>query len=151
MGEVLLESFQSPPALLRGMRAMRERGLTPRGLLFMALSPDGAIHVGVPQDPEEITSIKVGEKLALVWPKEGRYFHYDAVHRLPGDFVLYNGDRRLKDPGDGSEVAAIVAQFLKGSSAKNVLFGCTPHQPGSWLLQGRKLVALHEQGVCEVV
>lgn len=151
MGGVLVESFPSPPAFLRGLRSMRERGITPRGLLFLALTPDGAIHVGVPADPDEITSIKVGEKMALLWPHDGRYFHYDAIHRLPGDYVLYNGDRRLKDPGDGSEVAALVAQFLKGSSAKNVLFGCTPHQPGSWLMQGRALIPLHEQGVCEVV
>jgi hypothetical protein len=148
---VVVESFSGPPALLRGLRTMRERGITPRGLLFLALSPDGTVHVAVPEDPEQITSIKIGEKLALVWPAEGRYYHYDAIHRLPGDFVLWNGDRRLKDPGDAAEVTQIVASFLKGSSAKNVLFGCTPHQPGSWLAQSRTVVALHEQGVCEVV
>jgi hypothetical protein len=148
---VNVESFSGPPPLLRGLRAMRERGITPRGLLFLALSPDGTVHVGVPHDPEQITSIKVGEKLALVWPEEGRYYHWDAIHRLPGDFILWNGDRRLKDPGDASEVTQIVASFLKGSNARNVLFGCTPHQPGSWLAHGRAVVALHEQGVCEVV
>ena len=62
---VVVESFSGPPALLRGLRTMRERGITPRGLLFLALSPDGTVHVGVPHDPEQITSIKVGEKLAL--------------------------------------------------------------------------------------
>jgi hypothetical protein len=148
---VLVESFSGPPALLRGLKLMRERGITPRGLLFLALSPDGTVHVGVPSDPEQITSIKVGEKLALIWPKEGRFYHFDAIHRLPGDFVLWNGDRRLKDPGDAAEVATIVAHFLKGGSARNVLFGCTPHQPGSWLSHQRTVVALHEQGVCEVV
>jgi hypothetical protein len=86
-----------------------------------------------------------------VWPLDGRYYHYDAIHRLPGDFVLWNGDRRLKDPGDAGEVTQIIASFLKGSSARNVLFGCTPHQPGSWLAHNRTVVALHEQGVCEVV
>ena len=151
MSGVVVESFSGPPALLRGLKAMRERGITPRGLLFLALSPDGAVHVGVPADPEQITSIKIGEKLALVWPSEGRFYHYDAIHRLPGDFVLWNGDRRLKDPGDAAEVAGLVASFLKGGSAKNVLFGCTPHQPGSWLSHQRTVVALHEQGVCEVV
>ena len=148
---VVVESFSGPPALLRGMRGMRERGLTPRGLLFVALSPDGSIHVGLPKDPDTITSIKIGEKLALVWPNEGRYYHYDAIHRLPGDFILWNGDRRLKDPGDAPEVTQVIAGFLKGGSAKNVLFGCTPHQPGSWLAQNRTVIALHEQGVCEVV
>src|SRR5215831_2510734 len=123
---VVVESFSGPPPLLRGLRAMRERGITPRGLLFLALSPDGTVHVGVPDDPDQITSIKIGEKLALVWPLDGRYYHYDAIHRLPGDFVLWNGDRRLKDPGTYGEVAALIALFLKGGSAKNVLFGCTP-------------------------
>jgi hypothetical protein len=151
MSGVVVESFSGPPALLRGLKAMRERGITPRGLLFLALSPDGAVHVGVPEDPEQITSIKVGEKLALVWPNPGRFYHFDAIHRLPGDFVMWNGDRRLKDPGDAAEVAGLVASFLKGGSAKNVLFGCTPHQPGSWLSQQRTVIALHEQGVCEVV
>jgi hypothetical protein len=149
---VLVEHFPDPAALLRGLKAQRERGLTPRGLLFLALSPDGAIHVGVPADPDEVTQIKVGEKLALVWPLEGRFFHFDAVHRLPADFVLWNGDRRLKDPGTASQVAAIVASFLKGSSTRNVLFGCTPHQAGSWLAESsRQVVTLHEQGYVEVV
>jgi hypothetical protein len=151
MNDIVVETFSGPPALLRGLRAMRERGITPRGLLFLALTPDGSVHIGVPDDPEQITSIKIGEKLALVWPVDGRYYHFDAIHRLPGEFVLFNGDRRLKDPGDATEVAQLIASFLKGGSAKNVLFGCTPHQPGSWLAQGRSVVPLHEQGVCEVV
>jgi hypothetical protein len=148
---VRVERFAEPAALLRGMKRLRESGLTPRGLLFLALAPDGAIHLGVPEDPEQITSIKVGEKLALVWPVAGRFFHFDAIHRLPGEFVLWNGDRRLKDPGDGLEVATLVASFLKGGSARNVLFGCTAHQSGSWIAQGRTQVALHEQGFVEVV
>lgn len=151
MSNIVVEKFPEPAALLRGLRKLRESGLTPRGLLFLALSPDGAIHVGTPADREQITSIKIGEKLALVWPVEGRFFHYDAIHRLPGEFVLWNGDRRLRDPGDAAEVAGLIASFLKGGSARNVLFGCTPHQPGSWLMQGRNVLALHEQGVVEVL
>lgn len=149
---VITERYAEPPALLRGLKALRERGLTPRGMLFLALSPDGAIHLGLPEDPERITSMKVGEKLALVWPVPGRFFHFDAIHRLPGDFVLWNGDRRLKDPGDAMQVATLVASFLKGGSSRNVLFGCTPHQGGSWLADtNRAVVALHEQGYVEVV
>ncbi|HZS35823.1 MAG TPA: hypothetical protein VFF06_03305 [Polyangia bacterium] len=151
MSGVTVEKFTGPASLLQGLKRLRERGITPRGLLFLALSPDGAIHIAVPEDPEQVTSIKIGEKLALVWPLEGRYFHFDNIHRLPGDFVLYNGDRRLKDPGDAPEVAQLVASFVKGSSAKNVLFGCTAHQPGSWLVENKTVVALHEHGVCEVV
>jgi hypothetical protein len=148
---ISVEKYTGPAPLIQGLRKLRERGVTPRGLLFLALSSDGTIHVAVPEDPEQFSSLKVGEKLALVWPLEGRYFHFDAVHRLPGDFVLWNGDRRLKDPGDAPEVAQLIGSFLKGMSAKNVLFGCTPHQPGSWLAEGKKVLPLHEHGVVEVV
>lgn len=151
MNKVVIERFSGPAPLISGLKNLRQRGVTPRGLLFCALSSDGAIHLGTPDDPDDVTRIRVGDKLALVWPAEGRYFHFDAVHRLPGDFVLWNGDRRLKDPGDAPEVAQLIASFLKGASAKNVLFGCTPHQPGSWLAEGKNVVALHEHGVCEAV
>jgi hypothetical protein len=151
MTEVKIERFGDPSAFLLGLKALRKTGLTPRGLLFLALSPDGAIHLGHPHDPEQITQIKVGEKLALVWPLAGRFFHFDAVHRLPGDLVLWNGDRRLKDPGTMQEVAALASAFVKGSSAKNVLFGCTAHQPGSWIASRSDVVALHEVGPVEVV
>jgi hypothetical protein len=151
MSQILVETFGEPAALLRGLKGLRGSGLTPRGMLFLALSPDGRIHLGLPSDPDQITQIKVGDKLALVWPLEGRFFHFDAIHRLPGDFVLWNGDRRLKDPGDAAQVATLVASFLKGGSARNVLFGCTPHQSGSWLAHGKDAVALHEQGYVEVV
>jgi hypothetical protein len=146
-----IEKYSGPAPLLSGLKRLRQRGITPRGLLFLALAPDGTIHLAVPEDEDRIETIKVGEKLALVWPEEGRWFHFDAIHRLPGDFVLWNGDRRLKDPGDAPEVAQLVASFLKGFSAKNVLFGCTPHQPGSWLAEGKSVIALHEHGVVEVV
>jgi hypothetical protein len=148
---VFVEKYTGPAPLIQGLKKLRERGVTPRGLLFLALAPDGAIHIGVPDDPEQFASLKVGQKLALVWPLEGRFFHYDAIHRLPGDFVLWNGDRRLKDPGDAAEVAQLLAAFIKGMSAKNVLFGCTPHQPGSWLADGKNVIALHEHGFVGVV
>jgi hypothetical protein len=148
---VTVEKFTGPASFLQGLTALRKRGVTPRGLLFLALSPDGTIHIGVPDDAEEFASLKVGQKLALVWPLDGRFFHYDSIHRLPGDFVLWNGDRRLKDPGDAAEAAQLTAAFIKSMSAKNVLFGCTPHQPGSWLADGKNVIALHEHGVVEVV
>jgi hypothetical protein len=46
--------------------------------------------------------------------------------------VLWNGDRRLGDTGSAPEVACAISAWLKGSSAKNVFLGCTPHVPGSW-------------------
>ncbi len=151
MSGVKVERFSEPTVFLHGLKTLRQSGLTPRGMLFLALSSDGAVHLGIPEDPEKITQVKVGEKLALVWPNEGRYFHFDSVHRLPGNFVLWNGDRRLKDPGTANEIVNIVSSFLKGGSARNVLFGCTPHQGGSWLSDGTNVVALHELGVVDVV
>ena len=152
MTGISVEKYTGPAPLIQGLKALRERGVTPRGLLFLALAPDGTIHIAVPEDAEHFATLKVGEKLALVWPLPGRFFHFDAVHRLPGEFVLWNGDRRLKDPGTATEVARIVASFVKGGSARNVLFGCTPHQSGSWLGEGaRTVVPLHEQGYVEVV
>src|SRR4051812_38514516 len=127
------ERYKDPLALVHGLGQLRRSGVTPRGLLFLALEPSGAIRLGVPDDVDEVTRIKVGEKLGLGWSEEGRFFHYDSVHRLRDGLFIYNGDRRLHHPGDATEVAGLVADYLKVMSAKNVFFGCNPHQPGSWL------------------
>jgi hypothetical protein len=75
------------------------------------------------------------------------------VHRLPGDSVLWNGDRRLGDTGSAPEVAVAISEWLKGSSAKNVFLGCTPHQPGSWwTIDPRSpVVDLHAAGFVDCV
>src|SRR5262245_46338092 len=124
--------YRDPAAVILGLKELRKQGLTPRGLLFVALDPRGETYIAVPEDLDAVISIKVGDKLSLVAPWEGRYFHFDAVHRLPGDTVLWNGDRRLGDTGSAPEVACAISEWLKGSSAKNVFLGCTAHVPGSW-------------------
>ncbi len=124
--------YRDPAAVILGLKELRKQGLTPRGVLFVALDPRGETNIAVPEDFDAITSIRVGDKLSLVSPFEGRFFHFDAVHRLPGDTVLWNGDRRLGDTGSAPEVACAISEWLKGSSAKNVFLGCTPHVPGSW-------------------
>jgi hypothetical protein len=124
--------YRDPPSVVIGLKELRKQGLTPRGLLFVALDPRGETHIAVPEDLDAVAGIRVGDKLTLVPPWEGRYFHLDAVHRLPGDRVLWNGDRRLGDTGSAPEVACAISAWLKGSSAKNVFLGCTPHVPGSW-------------------
>jgi hypothetical protein len=124
--------YRDPAAVILGLKELRRQGLTPRGLLFVALDPRGETYLAVPEDLDAVASIRVGDKLSLVPPWEGRYFHFDAVHRLPGDTVLWNGDRRLGDTGSAPEVACAISAWLKGSSAKNVFLGCTPHVPGSW-------------------
>lgn len=124
--------YRDPAAVVLGLKELRKQGLTPRGLLFVALDPRGETYIAVPEDLDAVSSIRVGDKLSLVPPWQGRYFHFDSVHRLPWDSVLWNGDRRLGDTGSAPEVACAIAAWLKGSSAKNVFLGCTPHVPGSW-------------------
>lgn len=145
--------YRDPAAVILGLRELRKSGLTPRGLLFVALDPRGETHLAVPEDLDAIPSIRVGDKLSLVSPFEGRYFHFDAVHRLPGDTVLWNGDRRLGDTGSAPEVACALAEWLKGSSARNVFLGCGPHVPGSWWTVDSMsaVLGLHELGYLDCV
>jgi hypothetical protein len=130
--ETRVYHYRDPAAVILGLKELRKQGLTPRGLLFVALDPRGETYIAVPEDLDAVANIRVGDKLSLVAPWEGRYFHFDAVHRLPGYSVLWNGDRRLGDTGSAPEVAVAISEWLKGSSAKNVFLGCTPHVPGSW-------------------
>src|ERR1051325_7649384 len=132
MFETRVFHYRDPAAVILGLKELRKQGLTPRGLLFVALDPRGETYIAVPEDLDAVSNIRVGDKLSLVAPWEGRYFHFDAVHREPGDSVLWNGDRRLGDTGSAPEVACAISEWLKGSSAKNVFLGCNAHVPGSW-------------------
>ncbi len=145
--------YRDPAAVILGLKELRKQGLTPRGLLFVALDPRGETYIAVPEDLDAVANIRVGDKLSLVAPWEGRYFHFDAVHRLPGDTVLWNGDRRLGDTGSAPEVACAISEWLKGSSAKNVFLGCTAHVPGSWWTIDHlsAVVDLHSMGFLDCV
>jgi hypothetical protein len=145
--------YRDPAALPIGLGELRRQGLTPRGILFLALDSLGETHLAIPDDTNEVTKVRVGDKLSLKPPFEGRYFHFDAIHRLPQGGVLWNGDRRLAQPGSASEVAVGVAEWIKGSGAKNVFLGCTPHQPASWFTQSERspVIALHDRGFVDVV
>src|SRR5688500_6846892 len=145
--------YRDPAAVILGLKELRKQGLTPRGLLFVALDPRGETYIAVPEDLDAVASIKVGDKLSLVPPWEGRYFHFDAVHRLPGDTVLWNGDRRLGDTGSAPEVATAISEWLKVSSAKNVFLGCAPHVPGSWWTMDHlsAVTDLHAMGLLDCV
>jgi hypothetical protein len=126
--------YRDPAGVVLGLKELRRQGLTPRGLLFVALDARGETSIAVPEDLDAVAEIRVGDKLSLVPPWEGRYFHFDSVHRLPGNFlgVMWNGDRRLGDTGSAPEVACAISEWLKTCAAKNVFLGCTPHVPGSW-------------------
>jgi hypothetical protein len=145
--------YREPAALALGLKQLRKQGLTPRGLLFIALDPRGETYLVVPEDLDAVASIRVGDKLSLAPPLEGRYFHLDAVHRLPGDRVLWNGDRRLGETGSAPEVAVAVSAWLKGSSARNVFLGCAPHVPGSWWTIDHRspVTVLHALGYLDCV
>src|SRR5690242_3970702 len=145
--------YRDPAAVILGLKELRKQGLTPRGLLFVALDPRGETYIAVPEDLDAVANVRVGDKLSLVAPWEGRYFHFDAVHRLPGDSVLWNGDRRLADTGSAPEVACAISEWLKGSSAKNVFLGCTAHVPGSWwtIDHVSSVVDLHALGFLDCV
>jgi hypothetical protein len=145
--------YRDPAAVILGLKELRKQGLTPRGLLFIALDPRGETYIVIPEDIDAVTNIRVGDKLSLVPPMEGRYFHFDAVHRLPGDTVLWNGDRRLGDTGSAPEVAVAISEWLKGASAKNVFLGCTPHVPGSyWCIDHLSpVIDLHALGLLDCV
>jgi|SRR5579871_2496089 len=145
------ERYPTPGAYLHGLAALRRVGITPRGLLFLAVEPSGTIHLGVPEDAELVTTIKVGEKMGFAWPLEGRFFHFDSIHRLPSGLYLFNGDRRLRDVAHAVTVAGLTADFLKYASAKNVFFGVTEHQPGAWLAGAERVWPLHEAGFVGVV
>jgi len=145
--------YRDPAAVILGLKELRKKGLTPRGLLFIALDPRGETYIAVPEDLDAVGNVRVGDKLSLEAPWQGRYFHFDSVHRLPGDSVLWNGDRRLGDTGSAPEVACAISEWLKGSSAKNVFLGCTPHQPGSWwTIDPRSpVIDLHAAGFVDCV
>jgi hypothetical protein len=145
--------YRDPAAVILGLKELRKKGLTPRGLLFVALDPRGETYLAVPEDLDAVANVRVGDKMSLEPPWQGRYFHMDAIHRLPGDTVLWNGDRRLNETGSAPEVACAISEWLKGSSAKNVFLGCTPHQPGSWWTPDHRssVVDLHARGLVDTV
>jgi len=153
MSATRVHRYRDPYGVIRGLKELRKQGLTPRGLLFVALDPRGETYIVVPEDLDAVDSIRVGDKLSLAPPLEGRYYHFDSVHRLPGDSVLWNGDRRLAEAGSASEVATALSVWLKGSSAKNVFLGCTPHVPGSWWAahQNAAVTELHALGFLDCV
>ncbi len=145
--------FREPAAAIIGFRELAKRGVTPRGVMFIALDTRGECHVAIPDDTAKVAGLRVGDKMTCKTPWEGRYFHFDAIHRLPGDTVLWNGDRRLDDTGSAAEIAYGVANWLGRTNSKNVFLGCTPHQPGSWWMSGERdpVADLHAAGLVDTV
>lgn len=145
--------YRDPAAVFLGLDELRKRGLTPRGILFIALDPRGETHIAIPDDLDAVTKVRVGDKLTIKPPWEGRYFHFDSIHRLPGDTVLWNGDRRLGDTGGAADVAQAICEWMRAWSAKELFLGCTSHQPASWWMRSTSepLTALHARGFVDAV
>ncbi len=137
--------------MIQGLKQLIKAGMRPRQCLFCALDPNGDVKMVVPERPKDVGHIKVGNKLSLAVPMEGRLFHIDAVHPIGGDVAVVNGDRRLGSFSSMVDVASLVSWFVKESGEESVFFGCTPHQPGSWWISEDRALALHDRGFVEIV
>lgn len=143
--------YSDGPALALGLSELAREGLTPRDLLFLALDPRGAAHLIVPDVKDRVRALKVGEKLAIAFPLSGPFYHFDSVHRLRPGLFLWNGDRRLAQPGNADDIAGAVTTFLANHDTQSVFFGCTPHHPGSWIASREGMEPLHEAGFVEAL
>lgn len=130
---------------------MRGQGIHGRGLLFLALNERGEAHLAVAEDLSDGAKIKIGQKLALKPPFSGRVFYFDAVHPVGRRSAIVNGDRRIGKLATLVDATALVASYAEEMDGQSVFFGCTPHQPGSWWVQGTSAIALHERGFVECV
>lgn len=143
--------YTSALQMIRGMKRLFREGLRPRGIMFMALDVNGDVSLVIPERMKDVDTIKVGNKLSLDWPLEGRVFHLDAVHPLGPDTFVVNGDRRLGSYSSVVDVAAMVSWFIRQAGDESIFFGCTPHQPGSWWIKGEQAFDLHGRGFVEIV
>lgn len=143
--------YSDGPALALGLTELARGGLTPRDLLFLAVDPRGSAHLIVPEQNGHVRDLKVGEKLALAFPLDGPFYHFDSIHRLRPGLFLWNGDRRLAQPGNADDIAGAVTTFLEKHDTQSVFFGCTPHHPGSWIASRKGVVPLHEAGFVEAL
>src|SRR5262245_15928373 len=104
--------YRDPAAAMFGLGQLSRQRLTPCSIVFVALDHAGEIHIAVPKNFDDVTRIRVGDKLSLEPPWEGRYFHFDTIVRLPeGGGVLWNGDRRLQQPGSAHEMAVCISEW----------------------------------------
>ena len=55
-----------PAAVILGLKELRKKGLTPRGILFVALDPRGETYIAVPEDLDAVANVRVGDKLSLI-------------------------------------------------------------------------------------
>lgn len=151
MVPVKLLHFRSTVSLLRGLRELERERYGPGNILFLALDSGGNSQLAVTRALGKGSRLKVGKKLALPWPFEGRCFYFDAFHPLGRRTAVVNGDRRLRQVSSLLDISALVSGFIEHTGEQSMFFGCTPHQPGSWWVHESETVALHERGYVEIV
>ncbi|MCA9667875.1 MAG: hypothetical protein KC503_19890 [Myxococcales bacterium] len=137
--------------MFRGLKAMGLAGTSPRALLFLAFDGQGDVQLAVADQGDDVSGLRVGEKLALPWPFAGRVFYLDSLHPLSSKVSIVNGDRRIGGLASLIDVAAMLSRFVQRAGAPSVFFGCTPHQPGSWWTDEKRVIALHERGMVGIV
>ena len=130
---------------------LKQRNLTARSILLLALDARGAVYIATPKNKETVSNMKVGDKFTLSPPWKGEFFYFDAIHKLPSDVLLWTGDRRLMQTGSGQDVANTLAEWMKTTKDKNLFLGCTPHQPGAWCSSGPldQITTLHQIGIVD--
>lgn len=143
--------YSSSLTMIQGLKELFDQGLRPRELMFLAFDPRGDVHVQIPARISDVERLKVGHKLSLPWPFDGRYFYLDAVHPLAQNAVVINGDRRIGSLSSLIDVAAMVSWFIKEAGDESIFFGCTPHQPGSWWVREEVAEPLHPRGFVDIV
>ena len=88
---VRVERYGDPAALLRGLKELRHQGLTPRGLLFLALSL-GSIYAARPIGLEDLMW-----RVDMLESVDGPVGSFDRTHHHPR-CTDWEPDRRVFDP-----------------------------------------------------
>ena len=53
-----IETYSDSLALLRGLSALKQRGLTAKGILFLALSAQGRIYLAIPDNLDQMNQLE---------------------------------------------------------------------------------------------
>ncbi len=144
--------YTSALAMIQGLKDLFDEGLRPREVMFIAFDSHGDVHLEIPAHINDVRRLKVGDKFTLDWPfGKDQMFYLDAVHPMPGNAVIINGDRRIGRFSSLIDVASLVSWFVKEAEDESIFFGCAPHQPGSWYVSGEETDALHNRGYVDIV
>jgi hypothetical protein len=144
-------TFHSALSMIGGLKKLFADGLRPSEVTFIAFDRVGDLQIEIPSRFQDVNRLKVGHKFTLSWPFKGRVFYVDALHALHADVVVLNGDRRIGNLASLVDVATMMSWFISKSRRQSIFFGCTPHQPGSWWIDGEHADPLHVRGFVELV